>query len=131
MRKIAAVLAFLAALATPAWAQNVQGFTPCAATTFSVTNSTANTQLSGCGPSVILMNGTTTEVFFSLGTTNAVTATASAGTTGANTSFSLPANSQLVLALSILPGNPGPFIAMIAGTAGPTVIRINQGWQNR
>jgi hypothetical protein len=128
MKRLAAALAFLGLLLIPANGQQARGFTPCAAFTFSVTNSSANTQLSGCGANVVLINGTSTEVFYSVGTTNAVTATASAATTGSNTSFSLPANSTTTLTLSILPGNPGPFIAMIAGVAGPTLIRINQGW---
>jgi hypothetical protein len=128
MQRLLAVLGFLGLLLVPSQAQQARGFTPCAAFTFSVTNSSANIQISGCGANVILINGTSTEVFYSIGTTNAVTATASAATTGINTSFSLPANSQTTLTLSVLPGNPGPFIALVAGVAGPTVIRINQGW---
>jgi hypothetical protein len=128
MKRLLAFLGLLGLVACPAQAQQARGFTPCAAFTFSVTNVSANTQISGCGANVILINGTSTEVFYSIGTTNAVTATASAATTGSNTSFSLPANSQVTLTLSVLPGQPGPFIAIIAGVAGPTVIRINQGW---
>ena len=129
MRKLAAALAFLACILTPAWGQESQGFQPCAAFTFSVTNSTANQQLSSCAGVLQLINSTTTEVFYNIGN-SAVSATASAATTGANTSYSLPASTTVFVVVNALPGIPAPYIAMIAGVAGPTVIRINQGWRN-
>ena len=77
LKQLLALLPLFALVACPVQAQEAKGFAPCAAFTFSVTNTTANQQLSNCGANITLINTTTTEVFYSIGTTNAVTATAS------------------------------------------------------
>ena len=76
--------------ALPASGQQVpKGFAPCHAASIAATSPSSNTQLSKCGPSVILMNLGTQEAFYNVGQTAATVA--SAGT------YSLPGGDFILL----------------------------------
>jgi len=91
-----------------------QGITPCAAFSVSVSNTSANQQLSACGGVVILMNVTSQELFYTYGPTSSTTATTS--------NFSLPGNSFITLNLGI----NRQYVAAIT-TSSTTTLRITQG----
>ena len=91
-----------------------QGITPCASFSISVSNTSANQQLSACGGVVILMNITSQELFYNYGSTNATAAITS--------NFSLPGNSFVTLNLGI----NSSWIAAITATS-TTTLRITQG----
>ena len=76
--------------ALPASAQQTpRGFAACASHSIAATSPSSNTQLSKCGPSVILMNIGTQEAFYNVGQTAATVA--SAGT------YSLPGGDFILL----------------------------------
>src|ERR1700721_1679223 len=113
---------FLAAvfLASNADAQQPpKGIAPCAANSISVSNTSGNTQLSTCGSSLIIMNLTSQEAFYNLGSASSTAATTS--------SYSLPGNA---FELITVPGRNGVgsgwyFAAITASST--TTIRIIQG----
>jgi hypothetical protein len=121
MRRILIGLAFIAACFLPlgASAQYLTGFSPCVnatgAFTIAVSSVSANQKLATCGPSVLLLNVGTQELFFQLGTTSAVTATTS--------SYSLPGNSYILLTVPPLNTN---YVAAITSTS-TTTLRISEG----
>lgn len=88
MLKLLGSLAILVALSSGASAQYA-GFTPCSGKSLSVTTSSANVQLSTCGPTVILYNTTSQEAYYNI---------ASASTTAATTSgYYIPGGGFIVL----------------------------------
>lgn len=122
IRSLLLILGLLLSLSVSASAVD-QGFTPCVLgnagsppVTLSVSNTSSNVQLAVCGPTVILMNITSQEAFFNLGSTSSVTATTS--------SFSLPGNS--FIQLTVPTGAIGYYLAAITSTS-TTTIRILQG----
>jgi hypothetical protein len=100
-------------------AQHPAGFAPCVnatgAFTIAVTGSSANQLLTHCGPSVLLMNIGTQELFYQIGTTSSTAATTS--------SYSLPGNSYILLTVSQIGTT---YIAAITSTS-TTTLRISQG----
>lgn len=104
-------------LCFPAFAQQNSGISPCTTdppASLSVGVTSTNVQLSTCGPTVIVLNITSQEVFFKLGNTNAVTA--------ATTSNSLPGNTFIVLSV---PTNGQWFAAITASST--STLRFIQG----
>jgi len=91
-----------------------QGIAPCAATSISVSNTTANAQLSSCGQTAILWNVGSQELFYALGPLSSQAATTS--------NFSLPGNSFVIINV----GLNKPYLAAITSTS-TTTLRITQG----
>jgi hypothetical protein len=118
MKKILGAAVLLLALCAPASSQFAAGISPCSANTISVSGSSNNVQLSLCGPSVLLWNVGTQELFY-------VTGTAS-GTAATTSNYSLPGNSFIVINV----GNGSaiaPYLAAITATS-TTTLRITQGY---
>jgi hypothetical protein len=116
------LLVALLALGPPASAQQSRGFTPCtiSQSSISVNTGSQNVQLSTCGPTAILYNLTTQEIFYKLGATASTTATTSDN--------SLPGSSYVVLNVPFA-GSAGFWIAAIAA-ANSSTLRIVQGVAN-
>lgn len=111
------VISLLLLLALLPAASARQGITPCAAFTISVSNTSANQQLSTCGDTVLLWNVGSQEAFYTFG---------SASNTAATTSnYSIPATSFAVLSL----GLNGLYLAAITSTS-TTTLRVTQGNTN-
>ena len=124
MRRILFGFILLAGLAgwllpQQASAQHPAGFAPCVnatgAFTIAVTGTSGNQLLSTCGPSVLLSNVGTQELFYQLGTTSATAATTS--------SYSLPGNTFILLTV---PNLTPTYVAAITSTS-TTTLRISQG----
>jgi hypothetical protein len=118
-RLIGLVLLAACLLPLKASAQHPTGFAPCVnatgAFTIAVTGSSANQLLTTCGPSVLLANVGTQELFYQLGSTSSTTATTS--------SYSLPGNTFILL---IIPQITPTYVAAITATS-TTTLRISQG----
>lgn len=114
MKYLISVLCAFVWFTAPALAQ-VAGITPCAAESLSVTGSTGNVALSGCGAVAIVYNITSQEAFYNLGTSS-VTATTS--------NYSIPGNAFVVLQVST---SPSQFLAAITASS-TTTLRVVQGW---
>lgn len=99
-------------IAGAAYAQS--GITPCASATISVSGTSANSQLSACGSTLILWNVGSTEAFYRLGS--------SSGTTAVTTDNSIPASAFVVLNV----GSRQPYLAAITASS-TTTLRITQG----
>src|SRR5713226_5744379 len=113
----ALALLLLLALIGPPAAAPFLGFSPCTGNppaSLSVSNVSANVQLSTCAPTVIVWNVGTTEVFFILGATSSTVATASGN--------SLPASAWIVLNV----GEGGLWFAAITA-ASTSTLRFVQG----
>lgn len=109
-------LLFLAFLSTDALAESpLSGITPCSSSSLSVTGTTGNTLLSGCGPTTVLWNIGANEVFIALGSTSTQAATTS--------NMSVPAGTGVTLNTS----NTPLYLAAITG-ASTSTLRITQGW---
>jgi hypothetical protein len=113
-------LAFVALLggAQASFAQYAAGISPCAAETLSVSGTSSNVQLSLCGPTVLLQNIGSQEMFFNIG---------AASTTAATTSnYSIPGNTFIVI--NVPNGQPlGWYLAGITSTS-TTTLRVTQGY---
>ena len=115
MIKFGLAVAALFLVSHQANAQATQaGLTVCASSSLSVTGSSANVLLSGCGHSVVLTNIGSNEAFYNVGAASTTTATTS--------SASLPAGNSIVLNV----GDNAPYLAAITSTS-TTTIRITQG----
>jgi len=101
--------------AAKAQSANPSGITICSTSSLAVSGTSSNVQLSACGPSVIIWNVGSVEVFINVGTASSTTATTS--------SASIPNGTQLVLNV----GNSAPYLAAITASSTST-IRITQGW---
>lgn len=103
------------------------GYAPCAAGTIAVTATSANTQLSACGPIVILYNISSQEIFYLLGaasTTVAVAGSGSALAPATTNSASLPGNSSVVLNVN----TQAWYLAAIAPSGDSSTLRIVQAY---
>jgi len=112
----------------PAHAQaGLAGISPCAGGTLAVTGTSANVQLAGCGPVVIVYNITSQEAFYAVGATSAAAATAQSSSTAAPIAgtFSIPGNTFVVLNIN----TQSPYLAAITATS-TTTLRIVQGYAN-
>lgn len=122
MKRLLLGCAFLLSMTATVFAQSgaPKGISPCAPFSLSVSGSSSNVQLSQCGPSVILMNISTQEAFFNLGSASSTTATTS--------SYSLPGGAYIVVVVPTPnPGSPlGWYLAAITATS-TTTIRVIQG----
>jgi hypothetical protein len=116
-----APLAF--AVCLPAWAQQPpRGFASCAGNppaAISVSNTSANVQLSTCGPNVYLINDGTTEAFWALGSASSTVATTSSNPILAN-------SYQLIIVPGYATAN-GWYLAAITSSS-TTTLRIMQGF---
>ena len=118
MRIYLAVLLTVLLEALPASSQQVpKGFAPCHAASIAATSPSSNTQLSKCGPSVILMNIGTQEAFYNVGQTAATVASAS--------TYSLPGGDYILL---VVPNQTaaGWYVAGFTSTSS-TTIRVLEG----
>ena len=114
-------LRYLLALALVLWcgtsdAQQQHGFAPCSANSIAVSNVSANVLLSKCGPSVMLMNITSQEAFYNLGTASSTAATTS--------NYSIPGGAYVLLQVPNL--STTYYIAAITSTS-TTTLRVVQG----
>lgn len=117
MIRILKIFFSVLALCPPSFAQQNSGISPCTTdppASLSVTTSSANVQLGTCGPTVVVLNITSQEVFFKLGATSAIIA--------ATTSNSLPGNTFIVLSVP----TSGQWFAAITAS-GTSTIRFIQG----
>jgi hypothetical protein len=122
-RLILALLVAALSCIQVSWAQQPPtGMAPCSAHTLSVSGSSGNVQLSGCGPSVILYNISSQELFYNIG---------SASNTAATTSnYSLPGNTSVTLTVpNPTPNAAGWYVAAITSTS-TTTLRIVEGLSN-
>jgi hypothetical protein len=116
MKKILfSALIFLGYLSSAIGQTPPSGLTPCASASLSVSGTTSNTQLSTCGPTVLLINITSQEAFYNLG--------AASNTAATTSNYSLPGNTSVVLNV----GQAGLYLAAITATSTAT-LRIVQGW---
>lgn len=102
------------------------GIAVCAGGTLAVTGSSANVQLSTCGPVVIVYNISSQEAFYAVGSTSSIAATSQSSSTtapAANTN-SIPGNSFVTLNVSNLAAS---WLAAITATS-TTTLRIVQGY---
>lgn len=120
IRKFLCGAAALLALGAVAAAQNqpagigiCTGNPPAA---LSVSGTTSNVQLKTCGPTVIVYNITSQEVFYTIGSASSTVATTS--------SNSLPGNTYVVLVVPT--ASPGYYFAAITATSTST-LRFVQG----
>lgn len=126
--RIVAAIGVALALLFPLGAMAQQaGISACAGGTLAVTGSSANVQLSTCGPVVIVYNTTSQEAFYAYGTPSSTAATAQTSSTSAPIAgtYSLPGNSFVTLNISNL--SSGVFFAAITATS-TTTLRIVQGY---
>lgn len=91
------------------------GFDPCASASLSVSGTSANTQLSTCGPTVVIWNIGAQEAFIALGTASNTVATSA--------SVSIPSGTGTVVQAGLI----GQYLAAITAT-GTTTLRISQGF---
>lgn len=118
----AILVGLLAVRVIPANAQQVpKGFAPCNAHTISASGSSSSVQLSNCGPTIILMNLTSQEAFWTYGQNSATATTAGSGLA----SLSLPGGAYL---MATIPDQTaaGWYIAAITATS-TTTVRILEG----
>lgn len=103
------------------------GISVCAGGTLAVTGSSANVQLSTCGPVIIIYNITSQEAFYAYGTTSTTAATAQTSSTATPIAgtYSLPGNSFITLNIGNLAA--GVYLAAITATS-TTTLRIVQGY---
>jgi hypothetical protein len=125
--KLVAAIGFAFALLFPAGAMAQQaGISACAGGTLAVTSSSANVQLSTCGPVVIVYNITSQEAFYAFGATSSAAATAQTTSTAAPIAgtYSLPGNSFVTLNIS---NETAAYLAAITAS-NTTTLRIVQGY---
>jgi hypothetical protein len=112
-------------LPCPVWAQQPpKGISPCAANSLSVSSTSSNVQLSTCGASLIIMNLTSQEAFYTVGQASTTAATTAGNTTA---SYSLPGGAYELITVPGLTGDKnGWYFAAITATS-TTTIRMIQG----
>lgn len=109
---------FLAACSALAQSGAPAGISPCSANSLSVSGVTGNVQLSNCGPSVVLMNIGTQELFYNVGQVSTTAATTS--------NYSLPPNTYIVI--TVPTNSPAGWYLAAITAANTTTLRITQGW---
>jgi hypothetical protein len=117
----AGFLFFLSCIAALPQSGAPRGISACNAASLSVTNSSSNVQLTQCGPSVIVMNLTSQEAFWTVGQSSTTAATTS--------SYSIPGGAYLVITVPTpQPGSAtgGWYFAAITASS-TTTIRLIQG----
>lgn len=122
MRKFAIGLLLAAVLCTSADAQvGGHGLSLCAPNSLSVSNTSSNVALSTCGPDLYLMNTTSQEAFYQIGTSSSLTAN-----TTVTQSYSLPGGAYQHI---VIPYLSGTYYFAAITAASVTTIRIIQGSQ--
>jgi hypothetical protein len=128
LRRLAVATCLFAAGIAPALPQaGLAGLSPCAGGTLAASNVSSNVQLSACGPVVILYNTSSQEVFYAIGPTSAIAATAQSSSTSAPSAnnYSLPGNTYVVLNVN----TQSAYLAAITASSTAT-LRIVQGYAN-
>jgi len=122
MKKLLIGAALLALLASNADAQvGGHGLSLCAPNSLSVSTTSSNVALATCGPDLYLMNTTSQEAFYQIGTSSTLTAN-----TTVTQSYSLPGGAYQHIIIPYLSGTY--YLAAVTATS-VTTIRILQGSQ--